>query len=336
MGCRERSDLERLWAVVPVAGSGSRLRPHTHTRPKPLLPVAGKPILGHILDQLVGLGIRRIVLVIGHMGEQIVEYVRQHQGFVEVESVEQGERLGLGHAILLTRKVVRDDPMLVVYGDTIFQADLRPVFSREMDGMLGVKQVDDPARFGVVVEEEGRVTRLVEKPDEFVSDQAIVGVNLIRTSGLLFACLERLVNEGWRTRGEYQLTDGLQLMVEQGAALGTFPVEAWFDCGTLEALLDTNRHLLQGVPMPAHLEDTVIIPPVHVAPTARVRESVIGPYVSIGEGATVERVIARNLIIGNQAVVKDVLLEDTLIGYQAVVEGRASRLNVGDMSEVSG
>ena len=327
---------EALWAVVPVAGAGTRLRPHTHTRPKPLLPVAGQPILGHILDQLVALGIRRIVLVVGDMGEQIVEYVQGRGDFEVVESVQQTELLGLGHAILLTRDVVGQDPMLVVYGDTIYQADLVPVLERAADGVLGVRQVDDPRRFGVVVQEDGRVTRLVEKPAEFVSDQAIVGVNLIRDSGRLYECLEQLVREDRRTRGEYQLTDALQLMVEQGAHLGTFPVAAWFDCGTLESLLDTNRHLLEGAPVPEHLEQSVIVPPVYVAPSARVRSSVIGPYVSIGEGAQVTRALARDLIIGSYAEVQDVVLEHTLIGYHAAVRGRASRLNVGDMSEVSG
>jgi glucose-1-phosphate thymidylyltransferase len=202
------------------------------------------------------------------------------------------------------------------------------------EGMLGVKQVDDPSRFGVVVEENGRVTRLVEKPEEFVSDKAIVGVNFFRDSRWLFECLDQLMNEGRRTRGEFQLTDALQLMVEQDAHLTTFPVEKWFDCGTQEALLVTNRHLLEGTLVPSHTQNTAIIPPVYIDPTAKVRRSVIGPYVSIGAGAQVDSVIARNMIIGAQAVVENVLLEDTLIGFQAVVRGRAIRLNVGDLSEI--
>ena len=336
MASRERIDPEGLWAVVPVAGFGTRLRPHTHTRPKPLLYVADQPIIGHILDQLMALGIRQIVLVVGYMGEQIVDYVRQRQVFSRVESVEQKELLGLGHAVSLTRSIVRDDPMLIVYGDTIFQADLQPVITSAMDGMLGVKRVDDPRRFGVVVEEGGQVKRLAEKPDQFVSDRAIVGVNFIAASGQLFECLGKLMAEGQRTQGEFQLTDALQRMVEEGARLGTFPVEHWFDCGTQEALLVTNRHLLEGTPPPTHVQETVIIPPVYVDPTARVERSVIGPYVSIGAEAQVQGVIARNMIIGAQAVVENILLEDTLIGSQAIVKGRASRLNVGDMSEVTG
>lgn len=329
------AELQSTWAVVPVAGTGSRLRPHTHTRPKPLLHVAGQPIIGHILDHIADLGIERIVLVIGYMGDQIVEYVASRHTFSVVESVVQQERLGLGHAILLTREVVGDDPMLVVYGDAIFDADLRPALASRADATLGVLRVDDPRRFGVVVEEEGLVSRLVEKPEEFVSDRAIVGVNYVRASGKLFECLDRLVREDRRTRGEYQLTDALQLMVEGGSKLTTFPVRAWFDCGTLESLLVTNRRLLEGAPVPSHGHDTVIVPPVHIDPSARVRCSVLGPYVSVGEGAHLDRVVAANTIVGAGALVSDVLLEDTLIGYQATVKGRPSRLNVGDLSEVN-
>ena len=333
--CVGQANIETIWAVVPVAGSGTRLRPHTYTRPKPLFNVAGQPIIGHILDRLVALGIRQIALVVGSMGEHIVEYVQQREDFATVVSVEQKELLGLGHAVSLVRSVVHADSMLIVYGDTVFQADLQPVVNSVEEGMLGVKQVDDPYRFGVVVEKNGRVTRLVEKPDKFVSDQAIVGVNFIRNSGWLFECLNQLMAEDRRTRGEFQLTDALQLMVEQGAHLATFPVEQWFDCGTQEALLVTNRHLLEDAPVPNHTQETAIIPPVYIDPTAEVRRSVIGPYVSIGAGAQVDSVIARNMIIGAQAVVENIILEDTLIGFQAVVKGRASRLNVGDLSEIT-
>ena len=190
------------------------------------------------------------------------------------------------------------------------------------------------SRFGVVVQDGDRVARLVEKPESFVSDQAIVGVNYVRDSATLLTCLERLVQEDRRTRGEFQLTDALQLMVEGGAHLGTFPVDQWCDCGTLEALLATKRHLLAGVPVPQHSADTAIIPPVHIDPSAQIRCSVLGPHVSVGEGARLDHVMAANTIIGSGAAVTNMQLVDTLVGYQAVVTGRPSRLNVGDMSEV--
>ena len=170
---------------------------------------AGQPIIGHILDQLVPLGVRRIVLVIAYMGERIVDYVKSRRDFDQIEWLEQEEQLGLGHAIALTRAVVNDDPMLMVYRDTIFRADLPNLLTDNSSGLLGVKRVDDPRRFGVVVREGSRVTRLVEKPDEFVSDQAIVGVNYIRDSSHLYRCLDGLLNDQKRSRGEYQLTDAL-------------------------------------------------------------------------------------------------------------------------------
>lgn len=330
----EKIDTSSMWAVVPVAGFGTRLRPHTHTRPKPLLHVAGKPIIGHILDELVPLGIRRIVLVIGYMGELIVDYVHSRSDFDEIEWVEQKELLGLGHAIALTRPVVGAAPMLVVYGDTIFRTDLASVLQGGRGNMLGVKKVDDPRRFGVVVQERGRVVKLVEKPDEFVSDAAIVGINYITDSELLYHCLDELMQGQMRTRGEYQLTDALQLMVDKGADLATFPVEDWFDCGTQEALLVTNRYLLENAIVPDVDGNTVIVPPVHIDPTAKVEASVIGPYVSIGAGAQVKQTIVRNAIIGEQALVENVLIEDSLIGFQAMLKGRWSRLNVGDLSEI--
>ena len=328
-------DAGNIWAVIPVAGFGTRLRPHTHTRPKPLLHVAGQPIIGHILDQLVPLGVKRVVLVIGYMGELIVDYVQARSDFERVEWVEQKELLGLGHAIAQTKPVVGADPMLMVYGDTVFRADLAQELSAKGDGLLGVKTVEDPRRFGVVVTEGDKVVKLVEKPEEFVSDQAIVGVNLIRESAQLFACLDDLIRRDVRLRGEFQLTDALQLMVEQGANLSTFPVGGWFDCGTQEAMLETNRDLLRDSPAPTHCTNTVVVPPVHIDPTAEVRDSVVGPYVSIGAGAIVQHTIVRNAIIGEQAEVKAALIEDSLIGFQAVLKGRWNHLNIGDMSEIT-
>ncbi len=322
------------WAVLPVAGVGARLRPHTHTRPKPLLHVAGKPIIGHILDQLVPLGVDRIVLIVGYMGDLIVEYVRSRDQFSQVEFVKQTEPLGLGHAISLVRPVVEDDPMLIVYGDTIFRADLSGVLA-ESDGALGVHQVDDPTRFGVVVEQSGIVQRMVEKPAEFVSDLAIVGVNYIRRCRLLFECLDGLMKDGQRTRGEFQLTDALQRMVDGGAQLRTFPVADWFDCGTQEALLATNQALLAGSE-PLHVPDgIVVVPPVHIDSTAQVSDAIIGPHVSIGAGARVHRSVVSNSIVGEQATVEGIVIKDSLVGFQAVVTGLAYHLNVGDQSEIT-
>ncbi len=324
-----------LWAVVPVAGFGARLRPHTHTRPKPLLHVAGQPIIGHILDQLIPLGIDRIILVVGFMGDRIVDYAKSRSEFSTVEFVEQTQMLGLGHAIWLTKDIVGEDPMLIVYGDTIFRADLPVVLKQDGDGSLGVQRVDDPSRFGVVVETSGIVERLVEKPTEFVSDLAIVGVNYIQHSAHLFRCLDDLMEAEQRTRGEFQLTDAFQRMVDDGAQLSTFPVEGWFDCGTYEALLVTNKALLADLEPPAPREGVVIIPPANIDPTAQVTDSVIGPHVSIGARARVHRAVVSNSIVGEEATVEGIVVEDSLVGFQAIVTGRAHHINVGDQSQIT-
>ncbi|MBT4098857.1 MAG: NTP transferase domain-containing protein [Gemmatimonadetes bacterium] len=327
--------VDETWAVVPVAGFGARLRPHTHTRPKPLLQVAGQPIIGHILDQLAPLQIERIVLIVGYMGDRIVDYVRSRDEYSRVEFVEQKQMLGLGHAISLTRQVVGGDPMLIVYGDTIFHADLPTVMRHGGDGALGVQHVDDPGRFGVVVEEAGVVQRLVEKPTDYISDLAIVGVNHIRNSGMLFDCLDHLIQADQRTRGEFQLTDAFQRMVDAGAQLSTFPVDGWFDCGTQEALLATNKTLLSRLAPSAARQDLVVVPPVHIDPTAQVSDAVIGPHVSIGAGARVNRAIISNSIVGEEAIVEEIVLEGSLIGFQAIVTGRAHHINVGDLSQIT-
>ena len=328
-------EAKQMWAVVPVAGSGKRLQPHTFTRPKPLLYVAGQPIIGHILDQIRALGVEKIVLVVGYLGEQIFDYVNGRGDFTNVLSVAQQEPIGLAHAVSLTRPIVGDDPMLVVYGDTVFQADLDRVIARECDGLLGVRKVEDPRRFGVVVEKAGRVTRLVEKPDQFVSDLAICGVNAIADSELLFACIDELIERDLRTRGEYQLTDAFQLMVDRGAHFATFILDSWFDCGTHESLLSTNRHLLEGKPSPLIEGEVVVRPPVYIDPSAEIGSSVIGPYVSVGQDAKIDNSVVSNSIVGARAQVNGIVLDESIIGYQAIVRGRPTHLNVGDNSQIT-
>jgi glucose-1-phosphate thymidylyltransferase len=199
-------------AIIPVAGVGSRLRPHTHTTPKALIHVAGRPILAHILDDLERLGVTDVVLVVGHMSEHIREYVDGHYAHLNRSYVEQTERLGLGHAVRLTREHVAGHPVFIVLGDTIFRAD----FSAVVEGgesAIGVREVEDPRRFGIVEVKDGVASRLVEKPDQPTSNLAIVGVYYLTDSAMLFDALDTLVAKDLRTKGEYQLTDALQIMI---------------------------------------------------------------------------------------------------------------------------
>lgn len=321
-------------AIIPAAGVGRRLKPHTHSVPKPLLSVGGKPILAHILDEVVRLGIGRIVLVVGYRGDQIVDFAQERYPDREVLAVRQDKPEGIGHAVYLAREHALGRPTLIVFGDTVFECDLAPIAALDVDGAIGVRQVEDPSRFGVVELDGDRIVNVVEKPDHFVSDQAMVGVNLIRDSDLLFSCLNEIMTQNLRTRGEFQITDAFALMVKRGAHLHAFPVENWFDCGVTESLLETNRHLLERLDPAKAREGVILIPPVYVADSACVENSVVGPHVSVGENARITNSVIKDSIIGAGAQLAGCYLEQSLIGDHAVVETGARQLNVGDSSEV--
>jgi len=325
----------RIKAIIPVAGVGSRLRPHTHTTPKALIHVAGRPILAHILDDLERLGVTDVVLVVGHMSEHIREYVDTHYAHLGRSYVDQPERLGLGHAVRLTRELVIGHPVFIVLGDTIFRADFSTVVNGA-ESAIGVREVDDPRRFGIVETKDGYASRLVEKPDQPTSNLAIVGVYYLTDSVLLFEALDTLVAKDMRTKGEYQLTDALQIMIEQGHRIRPFKVAGWYDCGKTETLLETNRELLDvngdaTGPAPA---GSVIVPPVAIDPTAVIEHSIIGPHVSIAARAVVRESVVKNSIVNQDAVVEQTLLEGSVIGENALVTGTFRHLNVGDSSEV--
>jgi glucose-1-phosphate thymidylyltransferase len=320
-------------AVIPAAGAGSRLRPHTHTTPKPLLAVAGKPILAHIFDRVAVARPERVALIVGPgpHGDRLREFAAARTD-LPITCVLQEEPHGLGHAVLQAKDVVAGAPTLVVLGDTIVEAPLDRLAAG--GSWIGVKEVDDPRRFGVVTVRDERITGLVEKPDHPVSHWAVVGLYLLRNSALLFESLEAIEREGARTRGEIQLTDALQRMLQAGEELRPFPVEGWYDCGKTEALLDANRALLDAHSFPATREGVVILPPVALDPGADVLHAVIGPHASIGAGARVRRSIVRHSIIHEGATVEDALLDHSVVGERAVVRGAYQRLNVGDSSEV--
>lgn len=322
-----------LRAIIPVAGVGSRLRPHTYTLPKVLLNVAGKPILGHIIDKIADEGIAEATFIVGHMSEKIREYVAQSYPDFRAEFVEQEDRLGLGHAIYLSRHTIGEDPVLIILGDTIFDVNLRPVLRGGVSS-LGVKEVEDPRRFGVAVLKDGAIERLVEKPEQPVSRLAIVGLYYLRNARLLVRCLEELVAKDIRTKGEYQLTDALQLMLERGERMTTFPVEGWFDCGKPETLLSTNRALLDKKSVSRPYPGVVINEPVYIAPTAQLANCVIGPYTTVGDGAAITEAVIHNSIIGEGSRVRKVLLDNSIVGNGSVVTGGYKRINVGGSSEI--
>lgn len=320
-------------AIIPVAGVGSRLRPHTFSRPKVLLNVAGKPILGHILDRIIADGITSVTIVVGYLGEMVEQYVRTNYS-IDVTFVEQSEPLGLGHSIAMAKETfVPNEPLLIILGDTIFDVDLRAVFNGAYSS-IGVKTVEDPSRFGVVVTEKNFITRLVEKPEEPISHLAVVGVYYIKNTALLAACLTEIIDKNIRTKNEYQLTDALQMMVSRGEKMTTFHVDGWLDCGKPETLLSTNRYLLDRKSSSRTIDGVVIIPPVYLSPTAEVSHSVIGPYATISDDVVVRNSIIRDSIIDERASVEKTLLDNSIVGANAVIKGNYKRINAGDSSEI--
>jgi glucose-1-phosphate thymidylyltransferase len=294
--------------------------------------VAGKPILAHILEQVAEARPSKVVLIVGPgpQGRRIGEYASK--GPLPVECVVQAEPLGLGHAVAQAKDRVGEAPLLIVLGDTIALAPLDKLTAN--GSCIAVQEVDDPRRFGVATVRDGRIVELVEKPEHSKSNLALVGVYYMTRGSLLFRCLEALEREGKRTRGELQLTDALQRMIEQGEELRPFPVQGWYDCGKTETLLETNRALLDLHAGHVSLPGVVCLPPVAIDPSADVLHSVIGPHASIGPGARVRRAVVQNSIISQGATVEDVLLDLSVVGENAVARGTYQRLNVGDSSEV--
>jgi glucose-1-phosphate thymidylyltransferase len=324
--------------IVPVAGKGTRLRPHTHTKPKSLVRVAGKPILGHLIDRIRSLPMDELILIIDP-DESKEASIRQYLDAtapVPVRYVRQTELKGPAHAIFLAREYI-DQDVLIIFNDTLFDADLDLIQTHQSDGMIWVREVDDPRRFGLIELEADRIVRLVEKPEVPPSNLAMIGMYYLKNGPGLMKCIERVMREGRTVKGEFYLPDPLQLMIDEGSHLEAASVQGWYDCGTIEALLDTNRVLLEnGHQKAIDTIESVIIPPVCIEAGACIRRSVIGPYVSIASQAVVEHSIIRDSILNEGASVHDALLQRSLIGEQAFVKGSYKRLNVGDSSAVQG
>ncbi|GAB6283033.1 MAG: sugar phosphate nucleotidyltransferase [Ignavibacterium sp.] len=320
-------------AIIPVAGIGSRLKPHTYTIPKVLLNVGDKPILGHIIDKLLDEDINKATFICGHLGELVIEYVKKNYPNLNSNFVEQKELEGLGHAIHTAIPTFDDDEIFIILGDTIFDVDLKAVFAKN-ENSLGVKTIDDPSRFGVVVLKDGYVEKLVEKPKTFISNLALVGLYYIKQPDVLIDSLNTLVKNNIRTKGELQLTDALQLMIDNGVKFSTFSVEGWYDCGKPETLLATNRYLLNKLNNQYNISDVVVIPPVFISPSAKIENSIIGPYASISDNTKIYDSIIKNSIIGSNAEVKRSLLDNSIIGNNTIIHGSYRKLNTGDSTEI--
>jgi len=326
-------------AIIPVAGVGTRLRPHTYSQPKPLIPVAGKPILGFIIDRLERAGFTEFIFVIGYLGEKIEAFVKEKYPHLTTHFVIQNKREGLGHAIWLTKDLISNgEELFIVLGDTIFEADIEAVLQMQSSA-LGLKKVDDPRDFGVAeVDDDFMITRVIEKPSIPKSNLALVGLYKIKESAALFAAMEQIFKHAYKTQGEYHLTDALMLMIQQGIQFRGFKIQNWYDCGKKEILLETNAILLKksaDIKNENHtFENTIIIEPVSIPANCDIKNSIIGPNVTLGENTAVNYSIIRNSIIGNFATIDDVVLHDSVIGSDTFIKGLSQSLNIGDNTEI--
>ncbi len=334
--------------IIPAAGKGTRLFPHTHTKPKPMVYIAGKPIIGHILDRLIDLNPEEVILVVGYLKENLISYVDKHyQGTFKIRYVEQQERLGLGHSIHIAREFIGDSEFMIALGDMIFKKGYfdfhqRLIANGHCSASIGVKEVSEPEKYGIAeVDSNSNVTKLEEKPAHPSSNLGIAGVYFINDSKSFFSTLDWLINSKIKTRGEYQLTDVFQKMVEDGMSVKTFEVSSWYDCGHSQSLLETNQVLLSeslgstksavgnGV-----VKDSVIVNPVSFGDDVKIVNSVIGPYISIADGTEIEDSIISNSVIGSKTSISNATIDKSIIGDGASLKGKRYSLNLGDSSSI--
>jgi len=325
--------------IIPLAGFGTRLRPHTYTKPKPMINVAGKPVLGHLLDKLKGLDVSEYIFIVGHLGDQVEDYVN-NEYHLPATFVEQKELLGQAHAIWLAREHIDNEPIFILFVDTLFEADLTTLDAPGADAVVFVKEVEDPRPFGVVTLDQNQqyITGFVEKPKTMENRLAVIGLYYFKNGKALIDSIQDLMDRKIMTKNEYFLADAMQLMVQSGCKIRTEPVSVWLDCGRPDTVLETNRYLLEhSRDNSADFKDqpgVVIIPPVNIHPSAHISESVIGPNVTIAANCTINRCVMCDTIVDEGATCQNTLLEQSLIGRNAQLEGRYRKVNIGDSSAV--
>ncbi|MGA9533575.1 MAG: sugar phosphate nucleotidyltransferase [Anaerolineales bacterium] len=324
--------------VIPTAGFGTRLRPHTWSKPKPLVAVAGKPVLGHVLDMFGTLtDIDEVVFIIGYLGEQIEAYVTDVYPQLNSRFVAQQEMLGQSHAIWLAREGL-EGPMLMAFVDTLIDVDLSGLSSESAQAVAWVKEVEDPRRFGVAdVNDDGRVERLVEKPKDTSNNLAVVGFYYFEEAKRLISAIEKQMESGDQLQGEWFLADAINLMLRDGLQMRVEMVEEWHDCGKPGPLLETNRYLLDNGrdnSEQAGRAGSIVVPPVFIHPSAEVINAVVGPHVSVGAECKIERATIRDSILEDGASVEQSNLTGSVIGRRAQISGVDGVLNIGDDSVV--
>lgn len=326
--------------VIPLAGRGTRLRPHTHVTPKPLLRVGGRPVMSYILDDLRTLGVEEIVFITGYLKEKIEAYIAAEYPDFRVHYVEQKVQDGTAGAVSLAAPHI-DTDLLIIFVDTLFDADLTLVRRLREDeaGVIWAKEVEDYQRFGVIVHDDaGHMRHIIEKPQEPISKLANIGLYYIRDWRLLYEGIAETLRRSPGKSGEYYLTDAFQYMIDNGAKIRVQTVEGWYDCGQVETLLDTNRHLLEhgrGL-APEDGNNVRVEGAVRVEPGVVLDDVTLGPNVSIGKGSTVKNAVLRDVIVGENSTLENVKLHDSLLGDEVEVRNFTGRINLGDHSVVEG
>ncbi len=332
--------------IIPLAGYGTRMRPHTWSRAKPLLHVAGNTIIGHLLNLMSDLTEapgNEIIFVVGYKGEEIEAWLRAHYPHLTMHFVVQQEPLGQAHAIWVARHHITDeDDVLIAFGDGIVDAHYNAIPDASVDGVLLVQEMEDPRTFGVVVTDEaGFVTDFIEKPDGFEHKKVIAGIYWFRNGRFLRTALDTVIEQDRRSKGEYYLVDAYKVMLEQCARFRTKPTIIWLDAGKPEFMLEANRRLLglgygvtEDIIDLSYTMDFTALPPIFLHETAVVDASVLGPYVSIGANVTIKNSIIRNSIIDAGAYIENAILSDSLIGENTRVIGNCVTLFLGDNSTI--
>jgi glucose-1-phosphate thymidylyltransferase len=325
--------------IIPLAGKGTRLRPHTHLVPKPMLKIAGKPVMAYILEDLQKLGgVDQVVYVTGHLKEKVEAYARTEFASLPAVFVEQKVQDGTAGAVKLAEPFVGSDDVLIIFVDTIFETDLSIIKHSDADGIIWVKEVEDYQRFGVVVtDRDGNMTQIIEKPSTPISKRANIGLYYIRNTKLLFEGINHTLTQP-QHKGEYYLTDAFQYMIDKGAKIQVVDVEGWYDAGKLDTLLETNETVLSkmgGARRPAHVPAGVTInDPVYIEDDVTLANATIGPNVSIGAGSTIDGSTLSHTVIGKKATVRRSTLRNSLIGDDVTIEGFSGEVTISDDSEI--
>lgn len=327
-----------------MAGRGTRLRPHSLTVPKPLVPVAGKPIVQRLVEDLAkacGETISEIAFIIGDFGQKVEDDLMQLAEAIGTKGsiYHQVEKLGTAHAIMCAKDSI-DGPVIVAFADTLFQADFS--LDTDADGAIWVQRVPDPSAYGVIkLDDNGVVKEFIEKPQVFVSDLAIVGIYYFKDGDFLKQELQYLLDNDIRERGEYQLTNALENMKQKGLKFKTHPIQEWLDCGNKNAVVHANQRVLEIKPDAAKIADDVvlenatIIPPCYIGAGSIIKNSVIGPHVSVGHNSSIEHAVIVNSVIQNHSHVKNVVLENSMIGNHVEYAAQSTQLSLGDFSKFS-